>query len=82
MFPLVDSLFYELIKQFHSIICTTILRGILSVQNIPFNSSILQTDVHLNFSQILFEEQLVHLFHSAITFLGMGSGPFSTMQNS
>lgn len=49
-FPLLDSLFYELIKQFHSIICTTILRGILFVQNISFNSSILQTDVHLNFS--------------------------------
>lgn len=48
-FPPLDSLFYELIKQFHSIICTTILYGILFVQNIPFNSSILQTDVHLNF---------------------------------
>jgi hypothetical protein len=32
------------------------------VQNILFNSSIPQTDVHLNFfSEILFEEQKLHL---------------------
>ena len=40
------------------------------MQNIPFNSYILQTDVHLNFFlQILLEEQLVHLPYYVVTFL-------------
>ena len=46
------------------------------------NSSVLQADVHLKFSQILFEEQLVRFSQSAVTFLRIGSVSSSTLWKS